>query len=71
MRLRNIPRAESTIEAHDAVINQPEAERGKWAKVFGRVPRKLDFGFRKRPSDTDRDRNGKRTLLIKYGKNLS
>ena len=35
MRLRNIPRAESTIEAHDAVINQPEAERGKWAKVFG------------------------------------
>ena len=34
MRLRNIPRAESTIEAHDAVINQPEAERGKWVKVF-------------------------------------
>lgn len=60
MRLRNIPRADDTLQAH-FYCNQ-ESER---------VPRKLDFGFRKRPSDTDRDRNGKRTLLIKYGKNLS
>ena len=59
MRLRNIPRADDTLQAHFTVIKNPKSSR------------KLDFGFRKRPSDTDRDRNGKRTLLIKYGKNLS
>ena len=48
-----------------------EKIREQLEKEQSRVPRKLDFGFRKRPSDTDRDRNGKRTLLIKYGKNLS
>ncbi len=48
MRLRNIPRAESTIEAHDAVINQPEAERGKWAKVFGNSkPIHIEIGMGK------------------------
>ena len=43
MRLRNIPRADDTLQAHFTVIKNPK----------------------------DRDRNGKRTLLIKYGKNLS
>ena len=48
MRLRNIPRAESTIEAHDVVINQPEAERGKWAKVFGNSkPIHIEIGMGK------------------------
>ena len=48
MRLRNIPRAESTIEAHDAVINQPEAERGKWEKVFGNSkPIHIEIGMGK------------------------
>ena len=43
MRLRNIPRA-----AHDAVINQPEAERGKWAKVFGNSkPIHIEIGMGK------------------------
>ena len=60
MRLRNIP-PRRRYSSGTFYCNQ-ESER---------VPRKLDFGFRKRPSDTDRDRNGKRTLLIKYGKNLS
>ena len=60
MRLRNIPRADDTLQAHFTVIKNPKEFRGNWTSVF-----------RKRPSDTDRDRNGKRTLLIKYGKNLS
>lgn len=48
MRLRNIPRAESTIEAHDAVINQPEAEKGHWTKVFGNSkPIHIEIGMGK------------------------
>lgn len=35
MRLRNIPRAESTIQAHKRVIKRPEAQRGCWKQVFG------------------------------------
>lgn len=34
MRLRNIPRAEGTIQAHAAVIKQPELNRGRWEQVF-------------------------------------
>ena len=59
MRLRNIPRADDTLQAHFTVIKNPKEFRGNWTSVS------------RRPSDTDRDRNGKRTLLIKYGKNLS
>ena len=48
MRLRNIPRAESTIEAHDAVINQPEDQRGQWTKVFGNSkPIHIEIGMGK------------------------
>lgn len=35
MRLRNIPRAESTIQAHPVVIKRPEDQRGCWLQVFG------------------------------------
>lgn len=34
MRLRNIPRAESTLQANELVIKQPEQLKGKWEKVF-------------------------------------
>lgn len=35
MRLRNIPRADSTLQAHKLVIKSPEAQRGCWGQVFG------------------------------------
>ena len=35
MRLRNIPRAESTIQAHKAVITNPEQKKGQWKQEFG------------------------------------
>lgn len=35
MRLRNIPRAEGTIQAHAAVVKQPEDNRERWNQVFG------------------------------------
>lgn len=35
MRLRNIPRADSTLQVHKLVIKSPEAQRGCWGQVFG------------------------------------
>lgn len=35
MRLRNVKGSNDTIEANKYVIQVPEAEKGKWAKVFG------------------------------------
>lgn len=35
MRLRNIPRAEGTIQNHKAVIKRPEDQKGCWKQVFG------------------------------------
>ena len=35
MRLRNVPRAEGTIQNHPAVIKRPEAQKGCWRQVFG------------------------------------
>lgn len=35
MRLRNIPRADSTLQAHELVIKRPEAQKGCWRQVFG------------------------------------
>ena len=35
MRLRNIPRAEGTLQAHNIVIKRPEDQRGCWKQVFG------------------------------------
>lgn len=35
MRLRNIPRAESVLEAHDKVIKNEKELKGRWKEVFG------------------------------------
>ena len=48
MRLRNIPRAEGTIQAHRAVIKRPEAQRGCWRQVFGnKHPIHIEIGMGK------------------------
>ena len=48
MRLRNIPRAEGTIQAHNAVIKRPEDQRGCWRQVFGnRRPIRIEIGMGK------------------------
>ena len=48
MRLRNIPRAESTIQAHRTVIKRPEDQRGCWRQVFGnRRPIRIEIGMGK------------------------
>jgi tRNA (guanine-N7-)-methyltransferase len=35
MRLRNIPRAQGTLQAHPAVIQKPEECKGRWNEIFG------------------------------------
>ena len=35
MRLRNIPRAEGVLEAHDKVIKNEKELKGRWREVFG------------------------------------
>lgn len=48
MRLRNIPRAEGTIQAHHAVIKRPEDQRGCWCQVFGnKRPIRIEIGMGK------------------------
>lgn len=48
MRLRNIPRAEGTIQAHLAVIKRPEAQKGCWRQVFGNAnPMHIEIGMGK------------------------
>ena len=48
MRLRNIPRAESVIQEHDAVMNAPEEKRGKWNREFGNAhPIYIEIGMGK------------------------
>ena len=48
MRLRNIPRAEGTIQAHRTVIKRPEDQRGCWRQVFGnRRPIRIEIGMGK------------------------
>ena len=48
MRLRNIPRAEGTIQAHSAVIKRPEDQKGCWGQVFGnRRPIRIEIGMGK------------------------
>ena len=34
MRLRNIPRAEGTIQNHPAVIKKPLLKKGRWNEIF-------------------------------------
>lgn len=48
MRLRNIPRAEGTLQAHSAVIKRPEAQKGCWRQVFGnKNPIHIEIGMGK------------------------
>lgn len=48
MRLRNIPRAESTLEAHPIVIKNPKENRGKWHEIFGNSnPVRIEIGMGK------------------------
>lgn len=37
MRLRNIPRAESVLEACKEVVKDPESLRGDWNQTFKRA----------------------------------
>ena len=48
MRLRNIPGAERTIQAHSAVIKRPEDQKGCWGQVFGNQhPVRIEIGMGK------------------------
>ncbi len=48
MRLRNIPRAESVLEAHDKVIKNEKELKGRWKEVFGNDhPVYLEIGMGK------------------------
>ena len=48
MRLRNIPRAEGTIQSHHDVIKRPEDQRGCWKQVFGnKNPVHIEIGMGK------------------------
>ena len=51
MRLRNIPRAESVLEACKEVVKDPESLRGDWNQTF-----------KKRAAPAYRDRHGKRSV---------
>ena len=45
MRLRNIPRAEGTLQAHNIVIKRPEDQKGCWRQVFGnKQPVHIEIG---------------------------
>lgn len=60
MRLRNIPRAEGTIQSHQAAIKRPEDQKGCWKQVFGNEnPIYIEIGM------------GKGRFLFKYGKAIS
>ena len=60
MRLRNIPRAEGTIQSHQAAIKRPEDQKGCWKQVFGNEnPIYIEIGM------------GKRSFSVKYGKAIS
>ena len=48
MRLRNVPRAEGTIQNNPAVIKRPEAQKGCWRQVFGNSkPIHIEIGMGK------------------------
>ena len=48
MRLRNIPRAAGALDAHHAVIKQPEQKKGSWQKIFGNSnPIHIEIGMGK------------------------
>lgn len=48
MRLRNIPRAEGTLQDHKYVIKRPEAQKGCWKQIFGnKNPIHIEIGMGK------------------------
>ena len=48
MRLRNIPRAEDTLQAHFTVIKNPKELRGNWSSVFENThPIRIEIGMGK------------------------
>lgn len=48
MRLRNIPRADGTIQNHAAAIKRPDAQKGCWRQVFGnKNPIHIEIGMGK------------------------
>ena len=48
MRLRNIPRADSTIQNHPTVIKKPLAKKGRWNEVFNNTnPIHIEIGMGK------------------------
>lgn len=48
MRLRNIPRAEGVLSAHDKVVKEEKAWKGKWNQVFGNdAPIYIEIGMGK------------------------
>ena len=48
MRLRNIPRAEDTLQAHFTVIKNPKELRGNWTSIFGNDhPIRIEIGMGK------------------------
>ena len=48
MRLRNIPRADDTLQAHFTVIKNPKEFRGNWTSVFGNDrPIRIEIGMGK------------------------
>ena len=48
MRLRNIPRADEVLLAHEAVIKEEENNKGKWKEVFGNEnPIHIEIGMGK------------------------
>ena len=48
MRLRNIPRADSTIQNHPAVIKKPLNKKGRWAEIFNNThPIHIEIGMGK------------------------
>ena len=47
MRLRNIPRADDTLQAHFTVIKNPKEFRGNWTSVFGNDrPIRIEIGIK-------------------------
>ena len=48
MRLRNIPRAESVLEACKEVVKDPESLRGEWNQTFKKEqPLHIEIGMEK------------------------
>lgn len=48
MRLRNIPHANSAVQAHEAVIMEAEEQRGCWKRVYGNEhPIHIEIGMGK------------------------